>query len=141
MWFNASCSPIELRPAAPGALGLIAVLGLAGAAAVLAGAGAPVPVALPALGLPAGALAAALRRHRQVRAIRSTDPTRWQLDLADGRRLPAQLVRAWALGPWLAALTLQVPGRGQFGITLLARDQPPAAWRRLLVRLRVPSGS
>lgn len=141
MWSNGSCLPIELHPAAPRVLCFIAVPGLAAAAAVLAGAGVPVLAALAVLGLPAAAFAGALRRQRRVRVIQSADPAHWRLHLADGHSVPARLIRAWALGPWLAAVTLHVPGLGRFGVALLARDQPPDTWRRLLVRLRVPSGS
>lgn len=141
MWSNGSSSPIELRPAAPRPLALAAALGLALACLLLLLCGVGPQVGAATLALPAAAFASALRRHRQLGMLRSSAPGHWRLEFADGRSLGAVVVRAWALGPWLAALTLDVPGVGLYGVTLLARDQPPAAWRRLLVRLRVPSGS
>jgi hypothetical protein len=141
MWSNGSCSPIELRPAAPWPLALGAVLALAAAGLALLLGGVPADVALGTLVLPAVAWARALRRHRSLGTLRSPVPGRWLLELADGRSRGARVLQAWAVGPWLAALAIDVPGRGRYGVTLLARDHPPDDWRRLLVRLRIPSGS
>lgn len=136
MWSNASSSPVELRPAAPSLAWVMAGLGLAVVAAVLVLADAPAGPASATLLLGAGGLGRAVHCGLVVRSLRSPLPGQWCVALGDGTPRAARLLRAWALGRWLAAASFAVPDGRRITVTLLCRDQAPDAWRRFLVRLR-----
>lgn len=141
MWSNASSSPLELRPAAASVSRATAGLGLAVVAAVLALADVPAGPAAAALLLGAGGLGRAAGRGARARALRSPGPGQWCVVRGDGTPEDVSLLRAWALGGWLAVAGFALPDGRHITVTLLCRDQAPAAWRRFLIRLRSTSGS
>lgn len=97
--------------------------------------GAPfgVGVILGAL-LLAGAWAALRRRPRPRRALLHVSGA-WQLEFADGRRLPARLLgRSRVLGPTLV-LSWETEG-GACGAWLTVFDLPGGRLREIVVRLR-----
>jgi hypothetical protein len=119
----------------------MAGLALAAVAAMLALAAAPAGPAAATLLLAAGGLGRAARRGAVAKALRSPGPGRWRVVLGDGMSADVRLLRAWALGGWLAAAGFALPDGRRITVTLLCRDQAPAAWRRFLVRLHSTSGS
>jgi hypothetical protein len=119
----------------------MAGLGLAAVAAMLALAAAPAGPAAATLLLGAGGLARAARRGAVASSLRSPGPGRWCVVLGDGTSADVRLLRAWALGSWLAVAGFALPDGRRVTLTLLGRDQAPEAWRRCLVRLRSTSGS
>jgi hypothetical protein len=116
-------------------------LGLAVVALLLALSSVPAVPAAAALLLAVAELGHAVRHAAPARSLCSPAPGQWRVSTAGNEPQAVRLVRAWALGPWVAAATFAGPGGHRVTVTVLRRDQAPGAWRRFIARLRNASSS
>jgi hypothetical protein len=75
--------------------------------------------------------------RRRCLAARRSVRGHWQLQVAGGRWLPAELSAAWLAGP-VAGLAFRGADGARYQALVLAGKQTPADWRRLRVQLNLP---
>jgi toxin CptA len=124
----------EYRPSRQRAAALIVVQALAWIAIALSGVELWLQSVLALAVLAAGFYQRLQDARLPLRALALSGDGHWQLHLTSGDDLPARLLSARVLGPYIV-LWLAVAGRGRHGVLLGPDNLDPDSRRRLRMRL------